>query len=243
MSIILTPPTPLWSRAQQPLEDTHAMLTAKAWLDSDAWGLLMLGGVGRGKSQAAAWLWHRLERQEYRHACDTYRGRRDVLWLRARLLQRLDWGERARIIERCSNAVALVMDELGGEDEKTSEAVSDIVEQRGDEKRRTVLTTNLSGAEFLKRYGDRITSRLRSGGVEPTQDGQGRARWAVLVQGSDLRGTMETPPPPKEPEPAKEPVVDFDMAKMTAAFLRQILDENRFDSDDEDRRAAGGSEG
>ena len=41
---------------------------AVAWLGSEAWGLLLLGEPGRGKSQAAAWLWCRLREEDVARA-------------------------------------------------------------------------------------------------------------------------------------------------------------------------------
>lgn len=192
MSIDLSPPHPLWERARAGvLQDTHAMVVAREWISSDAWAVLLLGAVGRGKSQAAAWLWHRLRHLDLLEADERHRGRRGVLWLRARVLQRLDWQTRAATISRCSSAFGLVVDELGGEDEKTSEALSDLIEQRGDEQRRTALTSNLEPAAFAQRYGDRLTSRLRAGGITD----KGSARWAVVVRGGDLRGSDVEPVP------------------------------------------------
>lgn len=188
----LAPPTPLWQRAQDGLRETHAMQVARAWLASDAWALLLLGGVGRGKSQAAAWLWLRLRHRDLLDADEHRRQRRGVLWLRARALQRLEWSERAKMLQRAARSFGLVVDELGGEDERTSEALSDVLEQRGDSQDRTVLTTNLEPADFARRYGDRLISRLRAGGVTA----KGTARWAQVVRGDDLRGTEAPAAPP-----------------------------------------------
>jgi hypothetical protein len=235
MSANLTPPTPLWERVQQPLLDTHAMTTARAWLASDAWGLLMLGGVGRGKSLAAAWLWLRLRGLDLAEADALHRQRRGVLWLRARVLQNLEWNERADVLRRCAVAFGLVVDELGGEDQRTGEALSDLIEQRGDEQRRTVITTNLEPARFLERYGDRLVSRLRAGGITS----KGGARWAVSVQGADLRGAevpQAEPDTIEEGRPASPEFMARELAKEAtdvAAMLQPVV---------EARRAAG-SEG
>lgn len=236
MSVDLSPPTPLWARASnEALQPTHALQVAADWLGSDAWGLLMLGGVGRGKSQAAAWLWLRLRHLDLLDADAAHRSRRGVLWLRARALQNLSWDERAATLRRCSSAYGLVVDELGGEDERTSQALGDVLEARGDEQRRTVMTSNLDGKGFIGRYGDRLVSRLRSGGVTSS----GGVQWAVTVQGVDLRGTDL--PPADDPDTIVEgrPVTaEFmarelaDKAPEVAAMLEPLA-----------RRAAGGNEG
>jgi hypothetical protein len=235
MSVDISPPTPLWARASaDALQPTHAMQTAREWLASSAWGLLMLGGVGRGKSQAAAWLWLRLRHLDLLEADDAHRSRRGVTWLRARALQNVPWEERAATLRRCATAYGLVVDELGGEDERTGQAIGDVLEQRGDEQRRTVMTSNLDGKGFLERYGDRLVSRLRSGGVTI----KGGAQWAVLVQGADLRGSDL--PPSDDPEtieqgrPASPEFMARELAKEApevAAMLGPLV---------EAARAAGG---
>jgi hypothetical protein len=206
MSASLKPPTPLWDRASRPLLETHALATARLWLASGAWALLMLGGVGRGKSLAAAWLWHQLRAEALSIASrpagvhadsgrPIYRRAGDTLWLRARELQQLSgWDQqtgrsvRGEVLERCAGATGLVVDEMGAEDERVSQSIAGVLEQRADAGRRTVMTSNLNGQAFLKRYGDRLTSRLRAGGTNE----DGGSRWAVMVQGDDLRGSDDT---------------------------------------------------
>lgn len=219
MSIDLSPPTPLWARARsEALQDTHAMAIAREWVASDAWALLLLGAVGRGKSQAAAWLWLRLRHLDLLDADHHHRLRRGVLWLRARVLQRLDWQTRAATLSRCAGAYGLVVDELGGEDEKTSEALSDILEQRGDEGRRTVLTSNLEPAAFAARYGDRLISRLRAGGITD----KGSARWAAVVRGGDLRGSDVEPVPEDEQRDDEAPVTPEQQAAILAEHAPEV---------------------
>lgn len=207
----LFPPTPLSTRARSPgvLNDTDAMKISRSWLVSDAWGLLMLGAVGRGKSQAAAWLWHKLSEQDMAEAIDRSAPTRGVPWLRARVLQRLRWDERADVLRACAGAYGVVVDEMGAENAYTAHAISDLIEERGDRGDRTIMTTNLDPKGFLDRYGDRLTSRLRSGGVD-----NGHARWAKVVRGDDLRGLDipqrastdpdEAPPEPVTPERQQE---------------------------------------
>lgn len=182
----LSPPTKLWQRAQDELAPTHAMQIARGWLATDAWGLLMLGNVGRGKSQAATWLHTRMRHEALREAQapGVYQRAGEVLWLRAPLLARLDYRERAGVLNRCARAYGLVVDELGGEAGQQGEALSDMLEERGDAERRTVITTNLERAAFGERYGDRLVDRLRAGG----RDEHGGARWAVEIGGESLRG-------------------------------------------------------
>jgi len=224
MTPSLKPPTPLWDRARRPLLETQALETSRLWLSSGAWGLLMLGGVGRGKSLAAAWLWHRLRdealavasRPAGTHADSgrpIYRRAGDTLWLRAREVQRLEWAARSEVLGRCATAAGLVLDEMGAEDERVSAAIGDVLEQRGDARLRTVMTSNLGGGAFLKRYGDRLTSRLRAGGVTP----EGGAQWAVLVQGEDMRG--------KDVEPTSEEPRENEDRKATPDFMAKILSE------------------
>lgn len=65
----------------------------------------------------------------------------------------------------------------------------------------------------MKRYGDRLTSRLRAGGVTP----EGGAQWAVLVQGEDMRG--------KDVEPTSEEPRENEDRKATPDFMAKILSE------------------
>lgn len=182
----LSPPTPLLERARSELAPTHAVQVARAWLASDAWGLLLLGNVGRGKSQAAAWLYWRLRQEAFgvAQAPGVYQRVRDVLWLRGPVLARMNYHERAQILTRCVNAYGLVVDELGSEPGAQLEPLSDMLEERGDHRRRTVITTNLERVGFSDRYGDRLVDRLREGG----RDERGGARWAVEIGGESLRG-------------------------------------------------------
>lgn len=217
--IDLSPPSQLWERAQdQTLLPTHAMRVARAWKKTRAWALVLLGGVGRGKSQAAAWLWHALRHEAIAHAqrpghCDAAG---EVLWLRARTLQRVGLDERGVLLGRLARCYGLVIDELGGEDhyDRASPrgALSDLIEERGDAARRTVITSNFPTAkELYKVYKDRLASRLHAAG----RDENGDAKWVVVVEGADLRGLDEEINP--DEGPTEEPV--------TEDRKREILDE------------------
>lgn len=231
------PPMALLRRVEgDALLDTHAMATARDWFASGAWALLLLGSVGQGKSQAAAWLWKRLRAEALAkaQAPGCYERAGEVLWLRARDLQRLAWDDRSAFLTRCAGAYGLVVDELGGEDQRTTEAIGDLLERRADdENRRTVMTTNLDGKGFVARYGDRMASRIRAGGLND----HGLARWAVAVRGEDLRGTKLPPVEESiatEGEPMTQQAVEQLLASVdpeVASMVRGIMA----------RRAAGGT--
>lgn len=183
----LSPPTPLWRRARdEDLYDTPAIVAARQWVASDAWALVLLGEPGRGKSQAAAWLYIRMRDAAVAEAQapGVFERARDVLWLRARNLGLMDWATKAAAETRCAAAYGLVVDEMGAEDDRQRDALSNLIEQRGDNLERTVITSNLDRRGFANRYGGRLASRLRAGGV----DDDGRVRWVVEVEGEDLRG-------------------------------------------------------
>jgi len=110
--------------------------------------LLVMGDVGTGKSTAAAWT----------VACT----QDNALWLSARVVDDL---ERWKPVSSLAYTVGLlVVDDLGTERETESgwgtETLGNLLVDRIDSCKRTIITTNLSPAAMMKRYGDRLRSRL-----------------------------------------------------------------------------------
>ena len=71
------------------------------------------------------------------------------------------WGSRRSAYD---NASMLVLDDLGLEREGDSKKIEELLYLRHVNERVTIVTTNLDGAEFARRYSDRIASRLRERG-------------------------------------------------------------------------------
>lgn len=107
--------------------------------------LLVLGGpTGRGKTVAATWLAASLD------AC---------WWISAKDIR---VGEAwTQAYARAAKAGALIVDDAGQEsNEWAAKELGSLLESRFDKGRRTVVTTNLGGAAYAQRYGDRLASRL-----------------------------------------------------------------------------------
>jgi len=238
----LMPPRKLQRRIELGLlMHSHARKVATEWwTDPQAWGLVMYSPVGNGKSQAMAELY------EAAYAARPSPSHR-VLWLRARLLEQLDWIDRAAVIARCKAAWMLLIDELptaaeierGRVKRDTVATLGDIFEDRGDAGRCTVATSNSSRADFGSLWGDRLISRLREGGLDA-----GRVRWLVEIQGDDLRGVVE-PLPEEQPEelpPENLERLAYYTERFTAtieaaeAKEREKARARRHDADDQARR-------
>ena len=129
---------------------SEAMAGSQAWLDyPDCKVLLMLGGIGAGKTTAAAWI--------------VAGEKANSVWLPARTVDDLEsWKQVGHLAK---TAQLLVIDDLGTERDTESgfgrDTLGNLFTDRIDRAQRTVVTTNLSGAELVKRYGERLRSRLQ----------------------------------------------------------------------------------
>ncbi len=155
---------------KEPVE-TQAMIAVRDLLAGKGTLLVLAGKEGRGKSFAAAWAL----------------SRRPGLWIYAPELARVQAeAEGPTLDARMRTASLLVIEEVGKEHSPNGYAAARIVEliiYREAEKRPTIITTKLSSAEFLDRYGkEQIASRL---------DGEQLLGW-VTVTGKDLR--LANPP-------------------------------------------------
>lgn len=236
----LFPPHDLWQLARGdygPPRETPAVLLVRDWIRAGAperrpWALVMLGDTGVGKSVAAAlaWLLLRDEDRAAAQAPGVFADLRGVHWIRARTLQRLSWDQRNETLQRCSAAHGLVVDELGSEDDKTREALLEVIEERGDAKRRTVMTSNLGAEEFRGRYGDRFLDRLRGAGLTKS----GKAQWVRVFHGESLRGsdlpTVDEPETLDMGRPASPEFMARELATKApavAAMLQPVVEARR----------------
>lgn len=142
------------------VEQSEAVEALRDELNSGARFVILSGGVGVGKSVAAAW-W--LKRALERH------GTADISWLHAHQLARLTGYDTVAQLEGVECCDFLVIDDLGLEylDAKgwLATAIDSIVYQRHGNRRLTVCTTNLGAADFRSRYGERVADRIRACGV------------------------------------------------------------------------------
>lgn len=170
----------------------QAVAVVRSWLRrEDAPMLLMSGGVGSGKSCAAAESM-RLARKPATIVDDEGTLLASWQWdtahalfvSAARLSACASWtDDGGRLWSRARNASVLVVDDLGVESISDRgpflSDLHDVLDARyQDTTQRTVITTNLEGKAFVDRYGPRILSRVRERGV------------ACSVGRQDLRGRI-----------------------------------------------------
>ena len=136
--------------------ETPAMAHVEAWRDSGRPFLLLLGGVGTGKTVAAcsSLVEAPMHSSAFVHVLDV-----------ARLS---DFNqEHAHELSRISEARLLVMDDRGTElaSDFWVARLDGIINHRYANKLRTVITSNLDPARFKKQYGERIADRIREVGL------------------------------------------------------------------------------
>lgn len=148
------------ARVEAGLEDTESTAVFEEWEAAPkSWCLLIMGGVGCGKSTAAG-------NHAFRQAL---LGGSLPRWVRAVEASRLS-GFGADALARfdawreCS---LLVIDDMGTEmlTPTWQQALDDILDYRYQHSLRTVLPTNLTAVEFKARYGARISDRIREEGM------------------------------------------------------------------------------
>ena len=126
----------------------------RAWILSPSDGVVLTGSFGTGKTWTACALlaeymdtWHCsgyfITAVDYINACRA--------------------GE-AGTLERCRNARALVLDDLGKENPSayTTSELFDLLARRGDSERKTIITTNYTGRQLMERMtfsGDPTTAQ------------------------------------------------------------------------------------
>lgn len=123
--------------------------------------LVLSSTVGRGKTVAAA------------SALAEQRGRYVSAFDAARLFSS-NYSEDADAVDRLIATPLLVLDDVGteGDRERMASALIRIVEGRRDRGKRTIITTNISRADFKARYPDpRLHSRLDQSSVYVSDKG------------------------------------------------------------------------
>lgn len=164
---------------------TKALRSVARFFEEDARFLVLMGGIGTGKTLAAieaCVLEHRKHVERWCNAVSrledpgnappppALRKSRRAEWCLASSVSRrvepwkqdLDAGAVALRLK----APVLVVDDLGTErkDDRFASAFGELVETRQGGSLRTVITTNLPRSEIRDRYGDRIADRLNHSG-------------------------------------------------------------------------------
>ena len=138
--------------------ETHAIAVARGWLvQSERPMLVLLGGVGTGKTTASVWALRQLARRGLR-----------VAYSRATELARAGlYGAGAERLEELRAMPALVVDDLGAESvtDIWMSNFCDLVDARYGSARCTLLTSNLAWDAFRARYGERVADRLHQRGM------------------------------------------------------------------------------
>ncbi len=151
---------------------TPAIDATRDWLKSGKTWLLLSGDVGTGKSIAAAYaLKHAIEAAPY-GAKSAFRRASGVVRMSA-------FDEGARELEFLKSASMLVIDDLGTEHATSwgQSLIHEIFDTRHDDRRRTIITTNIKREQLKAALGDRLSDRI-------AQDGK-----VVCLEGKSMRRT------------------------------------------------------
>lgn len=124
----------------------------RSWLPSGRLGLLLVGGVGTGKTYAAYALGN----------AAVERGRITEAWRVHDLLAACRPGGDPTAESRARSAELLILDDLmGGQASPFAvETLTAILDERVNHGRRTVVTTNLSADEMTEVWGPRLLDRV-----------------------------------------------------------------------------------
>ncbi len=121
--------------------------------------VLMIGGVGVGKTYKAAQIYNIFGKsRDFIDVSEYLREANRRKWLKT-----TDASERYREwIDEVMNAKLLVLDDLGIEkaDEQNASIIREIIQRRYNDASMTIITTNLNGKELEARYSARLISRV-----------------------------------------------------------------------------------
>lgn len=137
-----------------PVRPTPALDVVTRWLASEDHDLLVIsGGVGCGKTFAAAWA---CTQSRWPVFCDP---------LTLASIKRFEGQFNADDVAPLANCTLLVLDDLAaefvGDKGSTRELIEAVLTRRHARALRTLVTTNGTEKEFHERYGKRIESRLK----------------------------------------------------------------------------------
>lgn len=158
----------LTARAMRELHDSACFTATRDWCRYDtAWCLVLIGGTGCGKTQAATWAAFQLLSRKHT--------------VRAALCPKVSesplyGGEAEEYRWRCANAGFLLLDDLGEGEQRNEKRhawrawVDDVLTQRYAARRRTIITTNRTPKELGEWLGGRIADRLNEGTIISTAE-------------------------------------------------------------------------
>lgn len=149
--------------------DNAATLAVREFSAGPLTFCLLLGGTGSGKTIAAveALL---CSKMRWGPSGETWAySPTEARFLMAGELARLSYfdADAQRTLGRAERARWLVLDDLGSElvTDTWRSNLSELIAQRASARRKTLITTNLSGEAFKQRYDERIASRIRGNGA------------------------------------------------------------------------------
>ncbi len=157
---------------------THAIRMAQMWWQGDKRhfpALVMAGDVGQGKTVASAWVALEWARNHPWNSLPTGSNSTPMVWIDGPGMRKLGaWGVEAQdLLSAAATAELTVLDDAGREgDRRAFEALSDVLMERLDRNRITVLSSNARGEVFRQRYGEGLADRLRARAVIVTAKGE-----------------------------------------------------------------------
>jgi DNA replication protein DnaC len=135
------------------VRDTQALQMAGAWLNQPKPWLVLLGAPGTGKSVAAAWALRRC-----------FENGDTVAWQSAATIATRAGGFNGEeLATRLRGVDVLAVDDLGAEHDSDwgRSVLREVLQSRHDDGLRTIVTSNLFGAEFRGHIGTRLADRVR----------------------------------------------------------------------------------
>lgn len=150
------------------LDEDESIQVARRWWESSKRSLVLIGGVGAGKTVAAAWL----VRESIRS------GGTGAMTRPTRLAAISGFEEGARELERLGRVDLLAIDDLGTENltEHAFARLNEILDARYEGQTRTVLTSNAKWETLRQRLGERIVDRLAESGQVTGLAGKSKRR-------------------------------------------------------------------
>lgn len=138
----------------------------KSWIMSDYWCFFMKGSVGVGKTRLAFVALAELARVGYTDQTENT----DFGYIKANQLGMSLEAERFDDIRKRHrgfiNADALFIDDLGTENKTHSDWIANLLDEREQEAKKTIITSNLNNDDISIRYGVRFLSRIEKGIIE-----------------------------------------------------------------------------